>query len=148
MRSSPGKGFILSTGPLRHNFETPGGTPRIRRDGPSGDTTVTITGSIKGTRITGGWPSFSDACLHHFHRGCPILAFFARVGGDAAWAFLPVLGNGRRHFQLRPFAKNAKDGHPALPNSSSYLPTSWMHSSSTSMATSASSLESEEHTSE
>ena len=31
----------------------------------------------------GGWPAF-NVCLHHFHRGCPILAFFARVGGDAA----------------------------------------------------------------
>jgi hypothetical protein len=26
--------------------------------------------------------------LHHSHGGCPILAFFARVGGDAAGATL------------------------------------------------------------
>jgi len=26
--------------------------------------------------------------LHHSHGGCPILAFFARVGGDAAGAAL------------------------------------------------------------
>jgi len=30
-----------------------------------------------------GGPPF-DACMHRFHRWCPILAFFARVGGDAA----------------------------------------------------------------
>src|ERR1700732_3907495 len=30
---------------------------------------------------SGGWPIFA---LHHSHGGCPILAFFARVGGDAA----------------------------------------------------------------
>jgi hypothetical protein len=34
----------------------------------------------------GGWPTFKDHCVHHSHRGCPILAFFARVGGDAACA--------------------------------------------------------------
>ena len=27
-------------------------------------------------------------CIHHPHGGCPILAFFARVGGDAAGATL------------------------------------------------------------
>ena len=32
-----------------------------------------------------GGPSFA---LHHSHGGCPILAFFARVGGDAAGATL------------------------------------------------------------
>src|SRR5271156_2804444 len=35
------------------------------------------------SRLFGGWPIFA---LHHCHRGCPILAFFARVGGDAACA--------------------------------------------------------------
>jgi hypothetical protein len=42
----------------------------------------------------GGWPSFNDFCVHHFHRGCPILAFFARVGGDDActtWFAVPRL---------------------------------------------------------
>src|ERR1700687_775975 len=33
----------------------------------------------------GKWPIFA---LHHSHGGCPILAFFARVGGDAAGATL------------------------------------------------------------
>ena len=33
----------------------------------------------------GGWPIFA---LPHSHGGCPILAFFARVGGDAAGATL------------------------------------------------------------
>ena len=32
-----------------------------------------------------GWPIFA---LHRSHGGCPILAFFARVGGDAAGATL------------------------------------------------------------
>jgi hypothetical protein len=36
-------------------------------------------------KILGGWPIFA---LHHSHGGCPILAFFARVGGDAAGATL------------------------------------------------------------
>ena len=36
-------------------------------------------------RNDGGWPIFA---LHHPHGGCPILAFFARVGGDAAGATL------------------------------------------------------------
>jgi hypothetical protein len=31
------------------------------------------------------WPTFA---LHHSHGGCPILAFFARVGGDAVGATL------------------------------------------------------------
>ena len=35
-----------------------------------------------GTR-EGGWPIFA---LHYSHGACPILAFFARVGGDAAGA--------------------------------------------------------------
>jgi hypothetical protein len=30
-------------------------------------------------RELGGWPIFA---LRHSHGGCPILAFFARVGGD------------------------------------------------------------------
>jgi hypothetical protein len=34
----------------------------------------------------GGWPTFNHFCVQHFHRGCPILASFARVGGDAACA--------------------------------------------------------------
>src|SRR6266850_3230975 len=34
---------------------------------------------------SGGQPIFA---LHHPHGGCPILAFFARVGGDAAGATL------------------------------------------------------------
>ncbi len=34
--------------------------------------------------LRGGWPIFA---LHHSHGGCPILAFFARVG-DAAGATL------------------------------------------------------------
>jgi len=33
----------------------------------------------------GGWPTF-DFRARHFERGCPILASFARVGGDAACA--------------------------------------------------------------
>jgi hypothetical protein len=37
-----------------------------------------------GTR-EGGWPIFA---LHYSHGGSPILAFFARVGGDAAGATL------------------------------------------------------------
>jgi hypothetical protein len=36
-------------------------------------------------KILGAWPIFA---LHHSHGGCPILAFFARVGGDAAGATL------------------------------------------------------------
>src|SRR5579864_5979174 len=32
---------------------------------------------------SGGWPIFA---LRHSHGGCPILAFFARVSGDAAGA--------------------------------------------------------------
>jgi len=35
-------------------------------------------------KISGGWHTFNDVCVHHSHRGCPILAFFARVGGDGA----------------------------------------------------------------
>jgi len=34
----------------------------------------------------GGWPTFTIICVRHSNRGCPILAFFARVGGDAACA--------------------------------------------------------------
>jgi hypothetical protein len=34
-------------------------------------------------RDVGGWPGLA---LHHSHGGCPILAFIARVGGDAAGA--------------------------------------------------------------
>ena len=47
------------------------------------------TASALGVRTNpdygGGWPIFA---LHHSHGGCPILAFFARVGGDAAGATL------------------------------------------------------------
>ena len=33
-------------------------------------------------RVIGGWPGlWFDFCLYHPCRGCPILAFFARVGG-------------------------------------------------------------------
>jgi len=39
-----------------------------------------------GRQTSGGWLAFNDSCLHHSHWGCPILAFFARVGGDAACA--------------------------------------------------------------
>jgi TRAP-type C4-dicarboxylate transport system permease small subunit len=34
----------------------------------------------------GGWPTYNHFCVQHFHRGCPILAFFARVGVDDACA--------------------------------------------------------------
>jgi hypothetical protein len=34
--------------------------------------------------VAGGLPL--TMCVQHSHRGCPILAFFARVGGDAAGA--------------------------------------------------------------
>jgi hypothetical protein len=66
--------------------------------------------------LFGGWPSFHDCCVRHSDRGCPILAFFARVaamlhryliGYDATW-----INNLRLHFRLPPFAKNAKDGAP------------------------------------
>src|ERR1700722_6574409 len=36
--------------------------------------------SVRPTRTKGGWPTPDDLCAHHSHRGCPILAFFARVG--------------------------------------------------------------------
>src|SRR5271155_2372008 len=37
------------------------------------------------TEEIGGWPIFDDICLRYSYRGCPILAFFAREGGDAAF---------------------------------------------------------------
>ena len=37
-------------------------------------------------------PTRCDFCMHHFQRGCPILAFFARVGSDAASAIQFVGG--------------------------------------------------------
>jgi hypothetical protein len=39
-----------------------------------------------GSDKVGGWPTFDDARPQRSHSGCPILAFFARVGGDAACA--------------------------------------------------------------
>jgi hypothetical protein len=32
----------------------------------------------------GGWPRFPPFALPFRNRGCPVLAFFARAGGDAA----------------------------------------------------------------
>ena len=47
-------------------------------------------------------------------RGCPILAFFARVGGDAADAFRcePARREGARPMGVPPFKKR-RVGHPA-----------------------------------
>jgi hypothetical protein len=61
-------------------------------------------------KILGGWPIFA---LHHSHGGCPILAFFARVGGDAAAATLvrstpPVV-----YAVVPALFAYAKDGAPA-----------------------------------
>jgi len=45
-----------------------------------------IAGLLKAEADYGGWPSFHDCCVRYSDIGCPILAFFARVGGDAACA--------------------------------------------------------------
>jgi hypothetical protein len=42
----------------------------------------------------GGWPASNDVRVRYFHRGCPILAFLARVGCDAACAILSVTPTG------------------------------------------------------
>jgi hypothetical protein len=69
---------------------------------------------------SGGWPIFA---LHHSHRGRPILAFFARVGGDAADAtpvrstLCCVCRRRTRPFdfaQGRLFAKYLRTRHPHL----------------------------------
>src|SRR5450631_1063051 len=67
-----------------------------------------------GGRWQAGGPSLH---LHHSHGGCPILAFFARVG-DSVWAILPAQLLSVLHHPLcmpssyPPFAY-AKDGAPA-----------------------------------
>jgi hypothetical protein len=76
----------------------------------------------------GGRPSGNGIHMHHFCRGCPILAFFARVGAGVACTILFVISERPephlalhsvaihlcRRFQLPPFAKNAKDGAPTF----------------------------------
>jgi hypothetical protein len=75
----------------------------------------------------GEWPIFA---LHHSHGGRPILAFFARVGGDAAGATfvrstLPVVdavgvpalrkvreGRGPARWWLLQFESRPRPGHP------------------------------------
>jgi hypothetical protein len=32
--------------------------------------------------LAGGWATSNHIYMQHFHRGCPILAFIARVVGD------------------------------------------------------------------
>jgi hypothetical protein len=74
-------------------------------------------------RFPGGWPTLNDFYVPHSNRGCPILAFFARVGGDAACAISLVTTrhgstNLRRHSRLPPstgsgqaLTNNARMGH-------------------------------------
>jgi hypothetical protein len=67
--------------------------------------------------VWAGGPPFVIVCVHHFERGCPILAFFARVGGCVHWVvrfFSGVINTLRRHSSLPPFANAAKDGAPTL----------------------------------
>ncbi len=56
-------------------------------------------------RNDGGWPIFA---LHHPHGGCPILAFFARVGGDAACALILLWTRDQTHL-----AAGISDSHPS-----------------------------------
>jgi len=54
-------------------------------------------------------------CVRHSNRGCPILAFFARVGGDAACGTRLVATqhgstNSRLHFRPPSVAENANEG--------------------------------------
>lgn len=72
--------------------------------------------TLSGSHKLGEWPIFNDLCIRRSHRGCPILAFFARVGGDAADATLPVLHKSRLRMRsgYPPSAKNAKDGAPTV----------------------------------
>src|SRR6185437_8005273 len=66
-----------------------------------------------------GGPPFMIFRVRHSNRGCPILAFFARVGRDAARTTGLVTTqsgstNLRLHSRLPPFANYAKNGAPAL----------------------------------
>src|SRR5580700_1509922 len=47
-----------------------------------------MKGNAVSRNMMGGWPTFNDVCVHHFYRGCPILALFARVGGETAGTIL------------------------------------------------------------
>jgi|HubBroStandDraft_6_1064221.scaffolds.fasta_scaffold302948_2 hypothetical protein len=66
----------------------------------------------------GGWPTFLQSIPPPFPLGCPILAFFARVGGEATDATCVRSAQTRLLMSswFPPFAKYAKDGAP-----SSYL---------------------------
>src|SRR5579872_914115 len=68
-------------------------------------------------RKKAGGPPLMIFHVRHSNRGCPILAFFARVGSDAACATglvttQPGSTNLRLHSRLPPFVNCAKDGAP------------------------------------
>jgi hypothetical protein len=51
----------------------------------------------------GGWPTFNHFYVQHLNRGCPILAFFARVGVDDACAIDLLRSDGNNpHAQAFP----------------------------------------------
>ncbi len=68
------------------------------------------------TRYTGGWPSFSSFLVPFRNCGCPVLAFFARAGRDAAHTTLVPSAETalRMRSWFPPFANCAKDGAPPV----------------------------------
>lgn len=68
----------------------------------------------------GGWPTFNNPCVHYSHRGCPILALSARVGGDAACTMRFCRGHVikpvcHRHVSLRS-PTTRRTAHPCVGN--------------------------------
>jgi hypothetical protein len=66
------------------------------------------------TRSTGGPPLFDDVYVAIYGEGCPVLAFFARAGSDAAHKLLSVLHNPGRVCVpgSRPLRSTQRTGHP------------------------------------
>src|ERR1700731_4187537 len=72
-----------------------------------------------GLSRTGCSRLMSMFCLHHSERGCPILAFFARVGGDAACTGWFVLSRCNQQPCAgipvsRPSQRTRRTGHPLI----------------------------------
>jgi hypothetical protein len=65
----------------------------------------------------GGWPAFSKAFACTISRRCPILAFFARVGGDAASGMVRHVGVVSTHVRdfptPAPSQRTRRNGAPA-----------------------------------
>jgi len=75
-----------------------------------GSTTVYI---FSGTKVIAESPPFDDVCVRQRCWGCPVLAFFARAGDEAADTTFVALQPGRTCLPgSRPLQSTQRTGHP------------------------------------